>query len=99
MASSLLPSVPTPASTSAPLPSSPVATTEAEASNVVEARDGAAEDDSLTDLEYMARRMKRSLDDAADEDEDAPAWEQDAEDRPTDEAEVRAASPTPMCTF
>lgn len=54
--------------------------------------DGVAEDETLTDLEYMARRMKRSLEDArADDDsgsEDegrgaaAAEWEQDEDERP-----------------
>lgn len=87
-ASSLLPAITAPAPAPASLPPAPVATT---AESSTEPLDGAAEDDSLTDLEYMARRMKRSLEDAAGEDEDDHVWEQDEEDRPA-EVEVRLPS-------
>jgi multiple RNA-binding domain-containing protein 1 len=56
--------------------------------------DGAAQDEELTDAEYLARRMKRKLSEVDDDDEgvlqeaaddgvaaaDAPEFEQDAED-------------------
>nr|CRX79187.1 hypothetical protein ls5931a1_00023 [Leucosporidium scottii] len=94
-AQSLLPSTSTAASAPAPLPSAPVAAkAPASTEPPAEARDGAAEDDSLTDLEYMARRMKRSLEDAAnddDDDDEVPAWEQDEEDRPA-EAGIESTS-------
>ena len=48
-------------------------------------KDGAAEDETLTDLEYMARRMKRSLEDAeADDNDDEAAWEQDDDEKPAE---------------
>ncbi|ORY86005.1 hypothetical protein BCR35DRAFT_302638 [Leucosporidium creatinivorum] len=97
-AASLLPSAPAPAPIYTPSSTAPVATkveTTTEPPAAEEARDGAAEDESLTDLEYMARRMKRSLEDAAGDDEDTPTWEQDEEDRPA-EVEGTGSEPEPV---
>ncbi|TKA54848.1 hypothetical protein B0A53_02657 [Rhodotorula sp. CCFEE 5036] len=62
--------------------------------------DGAAQDEELTDAEYLARRMKRKLSEVDDDDEgvlqeeaddgvaaDAPEFEQDAEDGGKTDAE------------
>jgi hypothetical protein len=40
-------------------------------------RDGAAQDEALSDMEYMARRMKRSLDTTDDDGPQDALWEQD----------------------
>lgn len=42
--------------------------------------DGIAEDDAVSDMEYMAKRMKRTLDAREEDDIAAPAWEQEPEE-------------------